>query len=104
MSGRIVGEVLDHAPIDLRPAEFLVLIALAEDARDKDRLARFSDVETLVRRTRLGPGTIRNALSTLATRALIQPTYEKARLGRHQEYVVTKLLNGHRAATHRDDQ
>ena len=98
MSGRIVGNVLDHAPDDLRPAEFLTLIALAEDARERDRLARFSDLHTLVRRTRLGPGTIRNALSELVRRGLIKPTKGRVRTGTHQEYVLTELLEGHREA------
>lgn len=101
MSGRIVGEVLDHAPEDLTTAELLVLIAIGEDARDRDRRANFSDLETLVTRTRLKPGTVRNALSTLAGRALIVPQLERVhRGGAHQEYVVSKLNHGHRAALH----
>ena len=98
MSGRIVGEVLDNAPDDLRPAELLVLIALAEDARDRDRLARFSDLTNLTRRTRLGPGTIKNALSELAARALIKPVHEKPRRGLHQEWHVAHLADQHRHA------
>lgn len=97
MSGRIVGEILDNAPEDLTNAEFLVLIALGEDARDRDRRAQYSDLRTLARRTRLAPGTIRNALSSLTKRALIttiHPVVHKG--GVHQEYVVTKLEHHHR--------
>jgi hypothetical protein len=98
MSGRIVGEVLDHAPEDLRGAEFLTLLAIAEDASDKDRRARFSDLENLTRRTRQSPGTIRNALSTLARRGLIIPIH-RARPGTHQEYLVAELYEHHRHTT-----
>lgn len=96
MSGRIVGEVLDNAPSDLRPAELLVLVAIAEDARDRDRLARFSDLESLVHRTRLAPGTVRNALVVLCRRALVKPANGKAVKGKHQEYRITELEPHHR--------
>lgn len=101
MSGRIVGEVFDNAPEDLTTAELLVLLAIGEDARDRDRVAQFSDVESLVRRTRLKPGTVRNALSSLSRRALIKPLKKRVhRGGDHQEYEVTKLTHAHRAALH----
>jgi hypothetical protein len=102
VSGRIASDVLAYAPEDLTAAELLVLTALALDAREKDRTARFSDVETLTTLTRLKPGTIRNALSTLAARALIVPTVDRVyRGGRHQEYLVAKLTPEHRDAVHR---
>lgn len=97
MSGRIVGEVLDSAPEDLTNAELLVLVAIAEDARDRDRRAAFSDVDSLVRRSRQKPGTVRNALSSLTQRGLIAPKVDRVtRGGKHQEYVVTKLEPHHR--------
>lgn len=100
MSGRIVGEILDNAPTDLTTGELLVLIAIAEDARDRDRRSQYSDVESLVRRTRLAPGTVRNALSTLIRRALIHPIHDTVHKGgRHQEYTVEKLHEHHRHAT-----
>lgn len=100
MSGRIVGEVLDHAPEDLTQAELLTLVAVAEDARDKDRVSTYSDVETLVRRTRLKPGTVRNALSNLCRRALLEPLVGRVqRGGKHQEYKVARLTRDHRNAT-----
>lgn len=98
MSGRIVGEVLDHAPDDLTDAELLVLLAIAEDARDRDRLARYSDLETLVTRARKRPGTVKNALSELARRGLIKPG-SQAHRGRHQEYRITELHAHHRVTT-----
>lgn len=105
MSGRIVGEVLDNAPDDLTPAEFLTLIAIGEDARDRDRRAPFSDVESLTRRTRLKPGTVRNSLSSLARRGLIVPLKDRVhRGGHHQEYEVIKLRPEHRNARHQEDQ
>lgn len=97
MSGRIVGEVFDNAPEDLTSAELLVLLCLAEDARERDRLARFSDVESVTRRTRLKPGTVRNALTTLRQRGLVIAQRTAVhRGGVHQEYVVTKLDPHHR--------
>lgn len=97
MSGRLVGEVLDNAPTDLRPAELLVLIVLAEDARDRDRRSRFSDVASICHRGRLAPGTTRNALSELVRRGLLIPLHEKARIGLHQEYEIAKLDNARTA-------
>lgn len=100
MSGRIVGEVLNYAPEDLTGAEFLVLISIAEDARDRDRLARYSDLESIVRRTRLKPGTVRNALSRLVRRGLLIPTKGRVQRGRdHQEYRVPALEEHHRTTT-----
>lgn len=101
MSGRLVGEVLDHAPQDLTPADMLVLVALADDARDKDRIARFkSSTEALAYRTRLSPGTIRNTISKLVQRGLIRPLLTNVhRGGKHQEYEIAKLSQSHRFAT-----
>lgn len=101
MSGRIVGEVLDHAPQDLTNAELLVFVAVGEDARDRDRLARYSDVETLVYRTRLKPGTVKNALSELVRRGLLKPAGGPAHKGRHQEYRVADLYPHHRESVTR---
>lgn len=100
MSGRIVGQVLEHAPEDLRTAEFLTLVALAEDARERDRTALRCDVESLVRRTRLKAGTVRNALAELTHRGLIKPVHTRVGrgTGRHQQYVLIELHEGHREA------
>lgn len=100
MSGRIVGEILENAPTDLTTAERFVLVTIGEDARDRDRIAQYSDVETLAYRTCLKPGTVRNALSELARRALIEPLIERVhRGGKHQEYRIPKLEPHHRNAT-----
>lgn len=100
MSGRIVGEVLENAPQDLRPAELLVLVSIAEDARDRDRLAKYSDVSSIVRRTRVAPGTVRNALAELTRRGLVIAQRSNVhRGGAHQEYVVARLDPHHREAT-----
>lgn len=98
MSGRIVGEALDNAPESLSPCEHKVLIALAEDARDNDRRASYSDVESLARRSRYKPGSVRNALSELARRGLIIPQIDRVyRGGKHQEYILARLYPHHRA-------
>lgn len=97
MSGRIASEVYEHAPDDLTQAELTVLAVLALDAREADRIARYCDVETLTRLTRLKTGTIRNALSTLARRGLIRPLVDVVHKGgRHQEYEIPKLHPHHR--------
>ena len=102
MSGRIVGEVLDHAPESLSETERWVLVAIAESARDRDRIARYgTDVETLARRTRRTPGTVRNALSSLTGKGLIKPLLA-ARRGIVQHYQVAKLEQHHRFVTYDD--
>ena len=103
MSGRIVGEVLDYAPESLSETERWVLVAIAEAARDSDRTARYeTDVETLARRTRRTPGTVRNALSTLTSKGLIKPLLA-ARRGIVQHYQVAKLEQHHRFVTYTDN-
>lgn len=104
MSGRIASEVYENAPEDLTQAELTVLAVLALDAREADRVARYSDVESLQRLTRLKVGTIRNALSELARRGLITPKLQRVhRGGKHQEYEVTKLHTHHRNVSPRND-
>lgn len=98
MSGRLVGEVLKHAPADLTPAQMLVLVALAEQARERDRTARYAKVSLLAEYTRLKPGTVRNALSELTSRALIQRVHDRAHLGKIQQYRIAELAEHHRTA------
>lgn len=103
MSGRIVGEVLDHAPADLRPLDLLVLVALAEAAHDKDRTAvENSSAEALAYRTRSTPSSVRNSLVRLKQRALISPVHKKIYKGQCQHWIVAKLSDYHReGGTHR---
>jgi DNA-binding PadR family transcriptional regulator len=97
VSGRIASQVYEYAPEDLTQAELTVLACLSLDAREADRMARYSDLESLVHLTRLRPGTIRNALSELTKRGLITPKLEHVhRGGKHQIYHVTKLQAHHR--------
>lgn len=98
MSGRIADEVYDNAPEDLTQAELSVLVILALDARERTRRASYSDVESIVRKSRLKPGTVRNALSVLSQRALIKPVHDRVqRGGYHQEYDLVPLQHHHRA-------
>lgn len=101
MSGRLVADVLEHAPEDLPPAAMLVLLSLAESARDKDRTARFHCSTTdLARRTRLTPGTVRNTIAQLRKRGLIRPIHANVHKGgKHQEYEIARLSDRHRFAT-----
>lgn len=99
MSGKLVNEVLEHAPIDLTPAQMLVLVSLAEDARDSTRTAMYDTAVTdICRRTRCTPGTVRNALSELSRRGLIKPLH-KARIGIVQQYHIGPLDEHQRHAT-----
>ena len=99
MSGRLVGEILDHAPVDLTLLERFVLVALAESARDNDRIARFeASCEAIADRLQVNPGSVRNALASLRRRALIVPLHEKPRRGLSQEYRLVKLTKEHRSA------
>lgn len=102
MSGTIVGEALEHAPSDLTTAQLLVLVALAEDARDKGPYARQArigaSVAALMRRTRLSESGVKNALGELKRRGLIVPLIPQARLGKAQNYYLPKLEKHHRDA------
>ncbi|GIH23021.1 hypothetical protein Aph01nite_13310 [Acrocarpospora phusangensis] len=69
MGIRLVAEVLDNAPTDLTPAERLLLVALAEDARDETRVC-WPGMDKLVRRTGLQPDSIRRVFQRLAKRGL----------------------------------
>lgn len=106
MSGRIVGEILEHAPADLTPGQLLTLVALAEAAHDRDRVARNnSGTVDLSRRTRITPGGIRNILGQLAKRGLIRPLLPTRDIlgGRCQQYEITRLDRHHRAARWTED-
>lgn len=97
MSGRIVGEVLHHAPDDLPPLDFRVLICLAEDAHDKDRTARNEcSAEILAYKARSTPASVRQSLKRLKDRALIRPVHAKVFTGKQQNWVITKLSSYHR--------
>lgn len=97
MSGRIVGEVMHHAPEDLPKLDFLVLIALAEDAHEKDRTARKEcSAEALAYKVRSTPASVRNALVRLKQRALIRPVHAKVHRGHQQNWVIAKLSSYHR--------
>src|SRR4051812_22932597 len=93
MSGKLVGDVLDHAPQDLTVAERFVYVALAEAARDKDRTARYQCSNAdLAHRTGLKEGTVRNALTELVQRGLIKRLVQTVHKGgKHQEYELCKL-------------
>lgn len=102
VSGRIVAEVLDHAPEDLNHGDLLVLIALAEGAHDRTRIARQgASSAVLAHKARTSPGSVRNALSRLRDRGLIVPLHDKPRRGLSQEYRIIELGPEHRSATMR---
>jgi hypothetical protein len=103
MSGRLVGEVLNHAPTDLRPLDLLVLISIAESARDRDRTAiTDSSSEAIAYRVRSTPGSVRNALQRLKKRALIRPVHAKAHRGQQQNWTITELSDYHREGARLD--
>lgn len=97
MSGKLVGEVLDHAPADLRGLDLLVLVALAEAAHDKDRTAyKDSSADAIAYRVRSTPSSVRNALGRLRQRALIRPVHATVGPGKAQNWILTKLSDYHR--------
>ncbi|MGH3936443.1 MAG: helix-turn-helix domain-containing protein [Pseudonocardiaceae bacterium] len=67
MGIRLMIEVLDHAPAELTPPERLLLVALAETARDDTRSC-WPGMETLTRRTGLSARRVREVLAELAQR------------------------------------
>lgn len=100
----MVGEVLDHAPNDLRPLDLLVLVALAEAAHDKDRTAiKNSSADAIAYRVRSTPGSVRNALLRLKGRGLIRPKHSKIHTGQSQNWTLAKLSSYHREAMIRPD-
>jgi DNA-binding MarR family transcriptional regulator len=99
----LVGDVFRYAPADLTSAERLVLLALAEDAPHSGpfaRVSRYSSVARLSEYTGLRPGTVKNALSSLAARCLIQRMRAKAHEGAIQHYKIAELGDHHRSAVH----
>lgn len=97
MSGRIVHEVMHHAPEDLPRLDFTVLLALAEDAHDNDRTARKECSDALIAyKIRSTPSSVRNALQRLKERALIRPVHTKVHKGQQQNWTITKLSSYHR--------
>lgn len=103
MSGRLVKEVLENAPEDLTPLELLVLVSIAESARDGDRSTRggAGAADTIAYRVRSTPGSVRNAVSRLTRRALIKPLNDRAHTGQAQQYRLTELHEWHRETRHR---
>lgn len=103
MSGRLVKEVLENAPEDLTSLELLILISIAESARDGDRSTRGGSgaADTIAFRVRSTPGSVRNALSRLSARALIKPLHAKVHTGQAQQYRLTELHEWHRETRHR---
>lgn len=93
----MVGEVLRNAPDDLTQAEMLVLVSLAESARDATRIAAYdSSVAELAERTRLAAATVKSVLHQLKRYGLIAPLNGTAHRGKVQHYHVIKLEDHHR--------
>ena len=105
MSGKILGEVLRHAPEDLTETQRWVLLALAESVRDRpvgNRITR-TNVDEVAYLTRRSTGSVRNALMELTRRALIAPQ-GRAHRGHAQDYRIHPLEAHHRATTqHRQE-
>jgi hypothetical protein len=89
--------VFRHAPDDLPKLDFLVLLALAEDAHDKDRTAANEcSAENLAYKVRSTSGSVRQALMRLKNRGLIRPVHSRVGPGKQQNWTVTKLSSYHR--------
>lgn len=99
MSGRIVGEILDNAPEDLTQLELLVLIALAETAKDTTRTATFgTSCEQIAHRIRSTPASVKSTLFRLRHRGLIVGVHDKPRKGLAQEYTIPTTTKATRTA------
>lgn len=64
---RLITEVFDHAPTELTSGERVLLLALAESARDETRTC-WPTMETLIHRTGLSDSGVRKTLARLADR------------------------------------
>lgn len=96
MSGKLVKEVLECHPDDMGKIEFKVLIALAEDASDKTRIANYVTIEELADRARTTPGTVDNLIRLLKQRMLITAVHGPAHNGKRQKYRIAELRPEHR--------
>lgn len=83
MGVRMMVEILDHAPPELSPAERLVLIAIAEDARDGGTRTCSPGVDMLCRRTGLSEEGLRKVFQRLAKHGMeIRVALGKGKSGR----------------------
>lgn len=99
MSGRIVGEVLDNAPEDLTRLELEVLLALAESATERDRIATHKTTrEALAYRCRTSPAMVKKVIGVLRDRGLIKAVNGHAHRGKAQHWEIMKLTPEHRRA------
>lgn len=67
MGVRLIREVLDHAPADLTPAELVVLLVLAHDARDDTRQC-WPGIDTIAQRARMHPTSLRRMFTRWGNR------------------------------------
>lgn len=95
MSINLIREVFAYAPADLIPSERLVLLALAEDARD-DRIARYSSNDRLMQRTGLSRAGLSKAVRALEAAGLVR-RIGTAHKGRIQQYKIAELHAHHQA-------
>ena len=102
MSGRLVGEVLRYAPIDLTLLERFVLTCIAEAAHENDRIARDGvRVEDLADKLQVHPRTIRTAIKELTDRrGLLIKLVGKPSKGHSQNYRIPRMTDATRTATH----
>lgn len=100
MSGRIVGEVLENAPETLTPLELLVLVSLAESAREADRTVRggAGSAAVVAHRVRAHESSVRRTLARLVALGLVKPVHQRAHRGQAQLYRITELHEWHRNA------
>lgn len=91
-------EVLEHAPESLSTLELLVLVSLAESAREGDRQTRggSSSADVVAHRVRAHPSSVRRTLARLVERGLLKPVHERAHRGQAQQYRIADLEPWHR--------
>lgn len=98
MSGRLVKEVLEHAPETLSSLELLVLVSVAESARDGDRETRGGSAAASIvaHRVRAHEASVRRTLARLVERGLLKPVHARAHRGQAQQYRLAELHSWHR--------
>jgi hypothetical protein len=93
MGVRLIREVLDHAPSDLTPAELVVLLVLAHDARDSTREC-WPGIDTIAERARMHPTSLRRMFTRWGNR--VPPMEVRVAIGKTADGRPLYAARGHR--------
>lgn len=100
MSIKVLSWAFHDAPADLKPSEFVVLLALADAAADDGRVVYLGSddktQEAIARKARLSRRTVQRMLDTLVERALIERERSSILLPYEYRVVASDWRNGTR--------